>query len=214
MTAFFLIDEGSMHSASNTNYQPVVTFGIPLQRNEAVYLGWGRAGDPPINADAYPVNLPSIQELVSQHPGFPPGLPLAPIVHPLQPQTQTQCEPLIRPDSATTSDEEIGVDSYEPGDFDSYVPEDFDTYEPEDLDMYESRAEPNAQAVVELPPSKRSRPFAGDISQADLADLHRFTTQPPPQVRVYDQKEILAQLFASQDRPQVKAWTSYCTLFG
>lgn len=44
---------------------------------------------------------------MSQHPEFPPGLPLAPIVHPLQPQ----CEPLIPPDSATTSDEEFGVDS-------------------------------------------------------------------------------------------------------
>lgn len=41
MTAFFLIDEGSMDPASNTNYQSLQTFGIQLQRNEAVYVGWG-----------------------------------------------------------------------------------------------------------------------------------------------------------------------------
>ena len=178
-----------------------MTFGIPLQRNEAVYLGWGGAGDPPIHAHAYPVKLPSIQELVSQQPGYPPGLPLAPIVHPLQPQQDT-----VRTAHSTgLSDHVRRIDRrfYEPGDFDSYEPEGLLDYELKDLHMYESRAEPNAQAVVELPPSKRSRPFAGDMSQADLADLHRFTTQPPPQIRVYDQEEILAQLFASQDRPQV-----------
>ena len=148
MTAFFLIDEGSMHWASNTKYQLLPTFGIQFQRNEAVYLGCGGAGDAPINADAHPVaSLPSIQELVSLHSGFPPRLPLPPILPPLQPQTQ--CKPLIPPDSATTSDEEVGVDSYEPGDFGSYEPGDFDAYEPEDLDTYEPHAEPHARAEVE-----------------------------------------------------------------
>jgi hypothetical protein len=199
MTAFCLIDGVSMDPTSTppstTHYQPLRTSrpsGIQLlQRNEAVYVGWGSAGAPPVNAHAYLVaipRLPSIQELVlvSQHRGFPPGQPLFPIVPPLQPRAMhsPQQEPLIRPDSDPPSYEERDVDSYKRD-----VPEDFDTYDP--------HTEPHAQAVVDLPPSKRARQFAGDMSQANLADLHRFTTQTPPQVRVFDLDEIHSRLTAS-----------------
>ncbi|MDR6860052.1 hypothetical protein [Variovorax guangxiensis] len=42
------------------------------------------------------------------------------------------------------------------------------------------------------------------MSQADLADMHRFTTRPRPQVQVFDLDEIGLRLRASQDRRQVK----------
>jgi hypothetical protein len=193
MMAFFLIDGGAMRLTSNTQDPALPTVGTQRQRNEAVHLGWD--GLPSVHAHAYPVaipNLPSIQELVSQDPGFPTGL--APTGHPLQPQAQ--CEPLIRPDSAPPSPEECDPHSYGSGDINAYEPEDLDTYEP--------HADPRAQGEVELPPAKRSRPFAGGLSPADLADLHRFTTQYPPQVRVFDLDKIRLQFVASQNRRQVQ----------
>jgi hypothetical protein len=205
MMAFFLIDGGAMDPTSTTpgttHYQPLLTScpsGIQrLQRNEPVYAGWGSAGAPPVNAHAFLVaipKLPGIQEfvLVSQHPGFPPGQPLSPTVAPLQPKAMhpSQQGPLIRPDSDPPSYEECNADSYQR--------EDLGTYEPEDFDTYESHTEPPAQAVVDLAPSKQSRRFAGDMSQADLAGLHRFTTQPPPQIRVFDLDEIRLRLIASR----------------
>jgi hypothetical protein len=46
------------------------------------------------------------------------------------------------------------------------------------------------------------------MSQADLADLHRFTTQPPPQVQVFDLDEIGLRLTASRKARETSSKTS------